>query len=254
MKKYFKNGKECIFCQTRKKLIQVTPEEEVRQNFIRTLINDYGVPADLIETEIPLSYYQKGVKGRIDILVSELKDNSLLPLIIVECKAPTVPITDKVLDQAAKYDGLLQAKILALTNGTETCFFCWNDELADYKELSKMPTFTELLDNSSLEYKKDIKTKWNRPKHNEDLINVKSLLLKKGSLGLETDDKLVSLVANIYGLLNDEDNLADYLPLTTKNFISDNGLRLLYFERDKYSLRALKTCWILYFSYKLKRA
>ena len=50
MKKYFKNGKECIFCQTRKKLIQVTPEEEVRQNFIRTLINDYGVPADLIET------------------------------------------------------------------------------------------------------------------------------------------------------------------------------------------------------------
>ena len=78
LKRYIKNGKECVLCHSRKKLIQVTPEEVVRQEFVAKLITEFNVPIDLIEVEVPLSYYQKGKRERADIIVSGFDKENFL--------------------------------------------------------------------------------------------------------------------------------------------------------------------------------
>lgn len=122
MEKYIKNGKECVLCHSRKKLIHITPEEEIRQEFVLKLINDCGVPTELIDAEVPLSYYQKGKKGRADIIVSGLdkKNYEKIPLIVIECKAPTIHLTDKVFEQLMGYDEFLEPEIMVMTNGQQT--------------------------------------------------------------------------------------------------------------------------------------
>ena len=88
---------ENAFDPIRKKLILISPEEIVRQQVIQFLIKDMQVPTEYIEVEVPMSYFKKGLKGRADIIVYGERDNQLIPLLIIECKANHVPLTESVL-------------------------------------------------------------------------------------------------------------------------------------------------------------
>ena len=231
MKKYIKDGKECVLCFARKKLIQVTPEEIVRQEFISSLITKYEVPEKFINAEIPLSYFVKGKKGRVDILVTAIgeEDEMNYPLMVIECKAPNVPITDKVFEQAVHYDNILQTKLMVLTNGTDTLVFGWNEKDSEYQEVKEIPNYSNLIKNCEIKFKEKIENKWKRPNHKSDISENRNELLDWGNIGEDTDLKLVPFLTNLVGLLYEEKIKISDLPLKNKRFVSDGGLRFTTF-------------------------
>ena len=96
------NGHLTIFDVLRRKYVALTPEEWVRQHFVHYLIGHKGYPQTLMANEIQLAIGNK--KLRCD---SVLYDRSLKPRMIIEYKAPTVNITQKVFDQITVYNMLL---------------------------------------------------------------------------------------------------------------------------------------------------
>ena len=107
-------GKDFIFDTLRKKWILLTPEEWVRQNFLQYLLQVKNYPASLIaiEKEIKLGELKK----RFDMLVY---DNDHQPWMMVECKAATIKLDDKVLEQILRYNISIPVRYLVVTNGTD---------------------------------------------------------------------------------------------------------------------------------------
>ncbi len=101
-----------VFDHSRKKHVELLPEEKVRQDFVQFLINK-GFPQELIRTEYPITLGQK--QYRVDIVVFK---NSK-PLLLVECKAPRIKLDEQVWQQLWRYNYVLQAKYLAVTNGKQ---------------------------------------------------------------------------------------------------------------------------------------
>jgi hypothetical protein len=109
-----KNGKPEIFDPIRRKFVRLTPEEWVRQHLLHYLVHHKGYPASLIVVEAKLSYNNLVKRGDIVVYGPNGK-----PLLVVECKAPQVPVTQAVFDQAAMYNMSLQVGILVVTNGLD---------------------------------------------------------------------------------------------------------------------------------------
>lgn len=110
---------EVVFvrCLIRKKDLVCTPEEWVRQHVIHLLISEKKVPKGRIASEYPLVY--NGRSKRADLVVfNEFGE----PEMIVECKAPEIPITEKVVHQIAQYNSQLNVNRLFLTNGLQHVF------------------------------------------------------------------------------------------------------------------------------------
>jgi hypothetical protein len=114
-------NKTLIFDKLRKKYMVLTPEEWVRQHFIYFLIEEKKYPVSLIAIEKQLTI--NNLKKRSDILVFNTDGK---PEIIVECKAPSIKITQDAFDQIARYNLKLKAKYLVVTNGLEH-FYCKMD-------------------------------------------------------------------------------------------------------------------------------
>lgn len=106
------DAKWYIFDEIRKKKVVLTPEEWVRQNFIRYMNDKFKIPYSLmvLEKEIELN----GQRKRADILVYA-KDGK--PFAIVECKASHISISQDVFDQIARYNLVLKVPFLIVTNG-----------------------------------------------------------------------------------------------------------------------------------------
>ncbi|MDR3366345.1 MAG: type I restriction enzyme HsdR N-terminal domain-containing protein [Prevotellaceae bacterium] len=104
-----------IFDPIRKKYVALTPEEQVRQNFIDFLLRERNFPAGLMMVEYALKV--NGMNRRCDIVAC---NRSGAPLLLVECKAPGVSIGNETFAQAARYNIALRVPYLAITNGTAT--------------------------------------------------------------------------------------------------------------------------------------
>ena len=107
-------GKRTIFDVLRKKHVALTPEEWVRQHFIHYLIEHKGYPGAYLANEIELKIGSK--KLRCD---SVLYNNMLQPQMIIEYKAPTIQLTQKVFDQISTYNLLLKVDYLIVSNGMQ---------------------------------------------------------------------------------------------------------------------------------------
>jgi hypothetical protein len=128
-----------IRCRLRKKMLKITPEEWVRQQFIHFLIEQLNYPAGRMTSEQIVAY--NGMKKRCDVA---LYDAYGKPLLIVECKAPTIPITQDTFSQIAKYAYTLQAPYLILTNGLEHYCAFINKETNQLKYLKEIPHYEAL--------------------------------------------------------------------------------------------------------------
>ncbi|MEY1639868.1 type I restriction enzyme HsdR N-terminal domain-containing protein [Tenuifilum osseticum] len=106
------NGNRYIFDVIRKKFIALTPEEWVRQHLLSYLITDLNLPVGLIGVEVSFSF--NGVNHRADVVVYNRKGE---PILLAECKAPNVEITNEVVDQICRYNYALNAEYLLVTNG-----------------------------------------------------------------------------------------------------------------------------------------
>jgi len=129
-------NKVFIFDVIRKKYIQLTPEEWVRQHWVHHLINQKNYPKSLVSVEKQLLI--NNLKKRTDIVVY---NNLGKPHLIVECKAPSVKITQSVFDQIARYNLSLQAKYLVLSNGINHFFTAFNSQTKSVSKIDDIPKY-----------------------------------------------------------------------------------------------------------------
>ena len=106
------NNKEQIFCEWRHRWVRLTPEEWVRQQLLHRLVEQLNYPSSRISVEQAITV--GAAKKRCDAVVY---DNTMQPLVLIECKAETVPLTQKTLDQAVTYNRQLNVPWLILHNG-----------------------------------------------------------------------------------------------------------------------------------------
>jgi hypothetical protein len=127
------NGKDWIWDEFRKRWIQISPEEWVRQNFLQWLVQIKKIPASLIAVEKEIRMGE--LKKRCDIIVYK----SSVPWIIVECKEMCVKLDEAVIKQILNYNISLRVQYLVITNGSDTFAF----ELKEGKMLmlTEIPNF-----------------------------------------------------------------------------------------------------------------
>ncbi len=107
-----------IFDIVRKQWVALTPEENVRQFMIHKLANLYKVPLCRIAVERQIIV--NGVQKRFDMAI--FNPNGTLKM-VVECKAPNVPLSELVLSQVLNYNTTLDAQFIMITNGAEELVF-----------------------------------------------------------------------------------------------------------------------------------
>lgn len=110
-----KDGKQYVLCAWRRKYVRLTPEEYVRQHILHALENNFAYPHGLIAVEVPIEVV--GLKKRCDAIVY---NQHIQPIMLIEFKAETVPLTQQVFDQAAIYNRQLNVPFLMISNGKDT--------------------------------------------------------------------------------------------------------------------------------------
>ena len=125
-----------IFDIVRKNFFVLTPEEWVRQHVIHYLIFNKKYPKGLMQIEKLIKY--NNLKTRADIVA--LNKNAD-PILLVECKAPSIKINKNAFDQIAKYNFNLKANFLFVTNGINhyCCRINYNDGGVEY--LQEIPNY-----------------------------------------------------------------------------------------------------------------
>ena len=134
-----KNEKPFIFDDLRKKFVALTPEEWVRQHFIRFLIDVKHYPASLIAIEKQLVI--NGLKKRCDAVVYS---RNAEPLMIIEFKATTVSIAQQTFDQAAVYNSKLKVDYFIISNGLKHYCCRLEKDVLQYNFLDDIPDFDAL--------------------------------------------------------------------------------------------------------------
>ncbi|MBP6072530.1 MAG: type I restriction enzyme HsdR N-terminal domain-containing protein [Flavobacterium sp.] len=140
----FKNSenKVLIFDEIRKKFIILTPEEWVRQHVIHHLLYELNYPKSHINVEKLIKI--NGLTKRYDVVVFQSNGEIL---ILIECKAPSIAISQATFDQIARYNLVLHANFLMVTNGLNH-YFCQMDfENEKYLFLKDLPAYTNLNEN-----------------------------------------------------------------------------------------------------------
>lgn len=127
-----------IFDPIRKKYLVLTPEEWVRQNFIQFLIHEKGYPASLIAIEMGIDVLK--TKKRCDIV---LFNNEGKANVIVECKAPSIKISQETFDQIARYNMTLKTNLLIVTNGLQHYICVMDHENECYHFLKDIPNYKQ---------------------------------------------------------------------------------------------------------------
>lgn len=129
-----------VFDVFRNKFVLLTPEEWVRQQLLHFLINNYDYPQNLIAVEKSI-VVNKQLRRYDAVIYSKANE----PIMIIECKAPTVKLTSSVFDQIISYNQCLDVEYLLITNGmnhycihyTRAMARIWNfmEEIPNYNAL-----------------------------------------------------------------------------------------------------------------------
>lgn len=131
-----------VFDPLRRKEVALTPEEEVRQWCIKVLAEQLQVPMHMMISEAGFKLGEK--KFRADIIVY---DRQARPLAVVECKRPEVELSREVLDQAVRYNMVLNVAYMIITNGRQTfaCRRMEKDGKLHYSFIDKVPSYNEMI-------------------------------------------------------------------------------------------------------------
>lgn len=133
-----------VFDSLRKKYVALTPEEYVRQHFINYIVNHLHYPIGLTSNEVTINL--NNTTKRCDTVVFK-KDGT--PLMIIEYKAPNIEIDQNVFDQIVRYNMVLHADYLVVSNGIQhyCCKIDYNKNSIQF--IPQIPTYEELLLESS---------------------------------------------------------------------------------------------------------
>lgn len=133
-----KNG-FLIFDRFRRKYIQLTPEEWVRQNFLRFLIDHKGFPEGRIAVEKELLINQ--MPKRCDAIVYNQRAEAQ---ILIELKAPDIALTQAVFDQVAVYNTKLDLSYFIVSNGMQHYFCRIEKASSNYQFFDEIPHYNTL--------------------------------------------------------------------------------------------------------------
>ncbi len=142
-----------LFDPVRKIWVTATPEEKVRQNLLKWMMESLGYPKEFLSIEKDLNTFPHvKVEGksfperRLDI-VCFAKDihplYPLYPLLVIECKQTR--LTQKVIDQVVGYNYHLKAHFIAIANHEEIRVGYLNHQTNQYQFTQHLPTYRELL-------------------------------------------------------------------------------------------------------------
>ncbi len=132
-------GKTLIWDSLRNRFVTLTPEEEVRQRFVATLITQKGYPAGRMGNEISL--IQNNLKRRCDTVVY---DKFGSPCAIIEYKAPNIEITQEVFNQITRYNSVLKVEYIIVSNGIRS--YCCKIDYQNnrYTFLKDIPNYNDI--------------------------------------------------------------------------------------------------------------
>lgn len=132
-----REGKRCVYDPLRRRFVALTPEEEVRQRVLCLLVEHLHVPAGLVAVEYSVKV--NGLDKRADAVVFGTDGR---PMMVVECKAECVSLTQAVLEQVVRYHSALRPRFLLLTNGKVT--YCYQVESQSLRPLDHLPDYAEM--------------------------------------------------------------------------------------------------------------
>lgn len=153
----FDDKKNQIFAPLLDKWLKYTPEEEVRQKFICTLVNDYGYSLNQMAQELTLTNSSRGTgRARADIVIwktTQDKNENKIASIVIECKSDNVTIAPEDYYQGLNYATWAGADFFVTHNSKETRYFqVYKDKLPKHlgKELANIPKAQQLLDDNTV--------------------------------------------------------------------------------------------------------
>lgn len=120
----------------------------VKDRVIKYLIEDLLVPQDMIDTSVPLSEFEEGAEGILDIVVN-VKDNQdyFAPVMIVQCMDEDITLEGEVLQKQIDFledvDNVTMAGRLVLTNGDAMMYADWTGE--EYDTEAKLPMYEQMV-------------------------------------------------------------------------------------------------------------
>lgn len=131
------DGRLQVLDPVRRRWVALTPEEEVRQRLLTDLLA-LGYPAGLLAVEKGLVY--EGRTWRADVVAY---GRSQAPVLLAECKAPTVALGQDTFDQLARYNAVLGARALVLDNGRQRA--CCVRDASGWRFVEALPAFEDLV-------------------------------------------------------------------------------------------------------------
>jgi len=129
-----KDGVSVVYDPVRRKYVRSTPEEIVRQLWIRYLVEEKKVNRKFIAVERAFSI--QGMKRRFDLVIF---DRSTMPVLLAEFKAPGISVNQVTFDQIAVYNMQLQIPYALVSNGMEHYCFQIDDEKKGFVFLEDLP-------------------------------------------------------------------------------------------------------------------
>ena len=127
------NGRTLVFDRVRSSYVVLTPEEWVRRHLVEFLITHCNAPLRSIVEEYPIPL--NTMSQRADVVVM---DGEAKPLLLVECKAAEIPLTRAVYEQAVRYNAVVGARYVMITNGLKTLLY--ECRATGYALLDSMPS------------------------------------------------------------------------------------------------------------------
>lgn len=243
---YKRNGQDCFFDPYREKLIPVTPEEVIRQKIAGWLEAKLKVPGNCMILEQHLSHYQIVSRDRADIIIhEEVENHALAPLAVVECKADTVLISDKTLDQCFKYANDLGINYAFVTNGVDFLSFRYDDASNRYIELELPPSYADMVNGAFGESK--VYDTFERP----DLETAKDPTTQKFYtddfiIGVATKPNLAAHIINLFECLIDTTKTLSKTEGKRFSVVKDVGTRISsYGNASGYDFVAPYRCFII---------
>ena len=136
LKVSLRDGIEFVFDPVRRQHISLTPEEGVRQNLLMFLMEERGYPRALISVE--KEFRINGMQKRFDLLI---RNRNGTPILMAECKAPSVKLSQEAFDQVSRYNLIFDVPCLIVTNGLQLFACRINLDDKSYLLLEDVPHF-----------------------------------------------------------------------------------------------------------------
>ena len=115
-------------------------KELVQDRVIKYLTENLYVPLNMIDTNVPLSEFEEGAEGTVDVIVNvEDKDGYFVPVMVVQCLDDDIKMEGEVLERQIEnleeIDAMTHSGRVILTNGDQMMYADWEGDENEEKDL-----------------------------------------------------------------------------------------------------------------------